>query len=36
LADGSKLDGPGRSDARLLLLPIKVLDGVVNYVYGES
>lgn len=36
LADGSKVDGPGRRDARLLLLPIKVLDGVVNYVYGEG
>lgn len=36
LRDGTKLNGPGRTDARLLMLPIKVLGGVVTYVYGED
>lgn len=36
LADGSKVSGPGRQGARLLMLPIKILDGVVTYVYGDD
>lgn len=35
-SDGRKIEGPGRADARLMLLPIKVIDGVVTYVYGED
>lgn len=34
--NGGKVDGPGRPDARLMLLPVKVIDGVVTYVYGED
>lgn len=32
LDGGSKLAGPGQPDLRLLHLPIKVIDGLVNYV----
>lgn len=35
LDGGRKLDGPGRDDARLLHLPIRTIDGVVHYVYGD-
>jgi nitrite reductase/ring-hydroxylating ferredoxin subunit len=36
LSDGRKLDGPGRPDARLLVLPTRVIDGVLHYVYGPA
>lgn len=34
LSDGRKLEGPGRSDARLMTLPTRIIDGVLHYVYG--
>lgn len=34
-ADVRHLDGPGRPDARLLVLPTVIEDGVLTYVYGE-
>lgn len=36
LADGRRLEGPGRRDARLLILPTRVIDGVLHYVYGSD
>jgi nitrite reductase/ring-hydroxylating ferredoxin subunit len=36
LADGRKLEGPGRSDAQLMTLPTKVIDGVLHYVYRDT
>ncbi|MGB7948016.1 MAG: Rieske 2Fe-2S domain-containing protein [Candidatus Binatia bacterium] len=33
--DGKCLKGPARPDARLILLPIRVEEDVVSYVYGE-
>lgn len=35
LDDGRKLGGPGRPDRKLLHLPVKVIDGVVHYVYKD-
>ncbi len=35
LDGGSKVEGPGRPDVRLLHLPVKVIDGVVNYIYKD-
>jgi len=35
LDGGSKLAGPGHPDLPLLHLPIKVIDGVVNYVHKD-
>ena len=34
-ADGRRLAGPVRPDARLMTLPTRVEDGVLTYVYGE-
>ena len=34
-ADGRRLSGPVRPDARLMRLPTRVEDGVLTYVYGE-
>ncbi len=34
-ADGRRRVGPGRPDARLLILPTRVEDGVLTYVYGD-
>jgi nitrite reductase/ring-hydroxylating ferredoxin subunit len=36
LSDGSKLEGPGRADARLMTLPTRIIDGVLHYVYGSD
>lgn len=36
LDGGTKLEGPGRPDLRLLHLPVKVIDGVVHYVYRDA
>ncbi len=33
LDGGRKLEGPGGRDLKLLQLPIRIIDGVVNYVY---
>ena len=33
--DGRRLSGPARQDARLMVLPTRVEDDVLNYVYGE-
>ena len=35
-ADGRRLSGPVRPDARLMTLPTRVEDGVLTYVYGEA
>jgi len=35
LDDGRRLKGPARADARLMVLPTRVEDGVLTYVYGE-
>lgn len=35
LSSGKKISGPGRPDARLMILPTKVIDGVLNYVYAD-
>ena len=35
LDDGHRLKGPARADARLMVLPTRVEDGVLTYVYGE-
>ena len=32
---GRHLSGPGRPDGRLLMLPTRVDEGVLTYVYGE-
>jgi nitrite reductase/ring-hydroxylating ferredoxin subunit len=34
-ADGRKLEGPGRPDARLMFLPTQVEDGTLYYVWQE-
>lgn len=34
-ADGRRLAGPVRQDARLMTLPTRIEDGVLTYVYGE-
>jgi nitrite reductase/ring-hydroxylating ferredoxin subunit len=34
-ADGRRLSGPARQDARLMVIPTRVEDDVLNYVYGE-
>jgi nitrite reductase/ring-hydroxylating ferredoxin subunit len=34
-ADGRRLSGPVRQDARLMRLPTRIEDGVLMYVYGE-
>ena len=34
-ADGRRIDGPVRQDARLMTLPTRVEDGILLYVYGE-
>jgi nitrite reductase/ring-hydroxylating ferredoxin subunit len=36
LSDGRKLQGPGRPDARLMILPTRVIQGVLHYVYGTD
>jgi nitrite reductase/ring-hydroxylating ferredoxin subunit len=33
--DGRRIAGPVRQDARLMVIPTRVEDGVLNYVYGE-
>jgi nitrite reductase/ring-hydroxylating ferredoxin subunit len=33
--DGRRLKGPARADTRLLILPTRVEDGTLMYVYGE-
>lgn len=33
--DGRRVKGPARSDARLLVLPTRIEDGMLTYVYGE-
>ena len=35
LDDGHRLKGPARADARLMVLPTRIEDGVLSYVYGE-
>ncbi|MEW6324963.1 MAG: Rieske (2Fe-2S) protein [Nitrospirota bacterium] len=34
-AKGTCLKGPARPDSRLIILPTRVEDGVLTYVYGE-
>jgi nitrite reductase/ring-hydroxylating ferredoxin subunit len=34
-ADGHRLAGPVRPDAKLMRLPTRIEDGVLTYVYGE-
>ncbi|HEU5438379.1 MAG TPA: Rieske 2Fe-2S domain-containing protein [Ktedonobacterales bacterium] len=34
-ADVRHIAGPGRPDSRLLVLPTRIEDGVLTYVYGE-
>lgn len=34
-ADGRRIAGPVRQDARLLTLPTRIEDGMLTYVYGE-
>jgi hypothetical protein len=34
MRNGQRLAGPARPDSRLMILPTKVIDGVLNYVYG--
>lgn len=34
-ADGRRIKGPARPDARLMVLPTLIEDGVLTYVYGE-
>jgi nitrite reductase/ring-hydroxylating ferredoxin subunit len=34
-ADGRRIAGPVRQDARLMRLPTRIEDGVLMYVYGE-
>lgn len=34
--DGTCLKGPAKADARLIILPIRVEDGTLTYVYGEA
>ena len=33
--DGRRIKGPARQDARLMVLPTRVEDDVLTYVYGE-
>lgn len=33
--DGRRIKGPARADTRLLVLPTRVEDGVLTYVYGK-
>ncbi len=33
--DGRRLTGPARQDARLMVIPTRIEDGMLNYVYGE-
>lgn len=33
--DGRRVKGPARADARLLVLPTRIEDGMLTYVYGE-
>jgi nitrite reductase/ring-hydroxylating ferredoxin subunit len=33
--DGRRLKGPARSDTRLLVLPTRIENGMLTYVYGE-
>jgi nitrite reductase/ring-hydroxylating ferredoxin subunit len=35
LSSGKMITGPGRPDARLMILPTKVIDGILNYVYAD-
>ncbi|HLV98329.1 MAG TPA: Rieske 2Fe-2S domain-containing protein [Ktedonobacterales bacterium] len=35
LDDGRRLKGPVRADARLMVLPTRIEDGVLSYVWGE-
>jgi len=34
-ADGRRIAGPARLDAKLMFLPTRIEDGVLHYVYGE-
>ena len=34
-SDGRRLAGPARQDARLMVLPTRIEDGMLIYVYGE-
>ncbi len=34
-ADGRRIAGPVHKDARLMVLPTRIEDGVLTYVYGE-
>lgn len=34
-ASGRRLKGPARPEARLIVLPTRVEDGMLTYVYGE-
>ena len=34
-ADGRLIDGPAPKNSRLMVLPTRIIDGVLNYVYGE-
>lgn len=36
LGTGKKIAGAGSPSARLMILPTKVIDGVLNYVYGKE
>lgn len=33
--DGHRLKGPARQDARLMILPTRIEDDMLTYVYGE-
>jgi nitrite reductase/ring-hydroxylating ferredoxin subunit len=35
MKNGKLLTGPARPDSRLMFLPTRVIDGVLNYIYGE-
>jgi nitrite reductase/ring-hydroxylating ferredoxin subunit len=35
MADGRRIDGPVAANARLMMLPTKVEDGTLVYVWGE-
>lgn len=35
IADGRRLKGPARPDSRIMILPTRVEDGTLMYVYGE-
>lgn len=35
LGTGRKVAGPGPEDVRLMILPTRIIDGAVTYVWGE-